>query len=527
MNKTVTANIAGFIFNVEEQAYTILSEYLENIRSKFGDEQEREEIMRDIELRIAELFQNKIDLSKEVINLSDVEEVIALMGTPEDYASAEEEYENAGDTPKTRTTNKKKLFRDPDNAMLFGVCSGLAAYIGIDVLLVRIVFVILGFGGTGIIGYIILLFVIPEAKTTADKLRMRGEPVNVENIKQAFHNSKDDLTRHGKNASNKARKVANKGASAARKFFRIFGKVVGFCLIAFAITMSIILFSLFLGESGIIPLFGDGSIISYNQFMDIIFQNELQGNMMSIGLCLVIGIPILGAMFIGTKLLLGIKGSIKGFSVAATCSWIIGCILCAITGLQLGLEFQDGGSVDYNVELADNTVDTLYLDVSKDIHFSDNISYENGKQLELLKVDQKDILFGYPSLEIRKNEVDTNFSIQLIKESRGATLKQAILKAENLKYDIDTSQSGITFSPYFTSEIDEKWRAQTTTIIVWVPEGKTIHISKNLDRIMSKADNVNEVHSAKMVDHYWTMDTDNLKCLECGEMRSYSVVQNW
>ncbi len=523
MNKTVTANIAGFIFNIEEQAYQSLSTYLENIRANFGDEQERDEIMRDIEMRIAELFQSMINECKQVIIEADVTEVVEVMGQPEDYAT--DDYQEEPE-PVTMKASKKKLFRDPDNAMLFGVCSGLAAYLGIDVLLIRIAFIIFGIGGTGIVAYIVLIFVIPEALTTADKLRMRGEPVNVESIKKAFHKSKDHIEKSGGKVKEKARKVANNGAGAARKFFRIVGKIFGFGLIAFGVTMSIILFSLFLGEGGVIPLIGDGSTISYAQFMDIVFHNQLQGNMMTIGLCMVIGIPILGAIFIGIKLLLGIKGSIKGFTVSAVCGWVIGCILCAVTGLQLGLEFQDQGSVDYKVELPNPATDTLYLDVQEDVHFSNNISYQHGIQIDdLLSTDKENILFGYPALEIRRTDIDTNFSVQLIKESRGITQKQAIVRAENIVYNIDTAANQISFSPYFTSSLADKWRGQNATIVVNVPNGKTVHISKNLDRILHHTEYLHGMNSTKMVDHYWTMEDKSLKCTGCSELRRYELVE--
>jgi phage shock protein PspC (stress-responsive transcriptional regulator) len=525
MNKTVTVNIAGIIFNIEEEAYLILSNYLDSIRSKFHDENERDEILKDIEARIAELFQNKIHPSKEVIINEDVEEIISIMGSPEDYVDEEENQKSQEySTEKTRTRRKRKLFRDVDNGLLTGVCSGFAAYLGIDVLIVRIAFVIFGIAGSGIIAYFVLMFVLPEAKSASDKLKMKGEKINIENIKQTFHSSKEEFKKRRYKAKEKARKVANDGAGAMRKIFKVFGKIFGFGLIAFAITVSIVIFSLFMGDSGLIYLYGDGTFISFTEFIGIVFQNNFQGNLMTAGLCLIIGIPILGALFIGTKLLLGIRGSIKGFSVAAACTWIIGGILCAVVGLQLGLEFKNEGTVDYNVELANNNLDTLYLDVADDLHFSNNISYEHGRRFELLKVADKDIYFGYPTLEIRKSTTDTNFTVQLVKESRGATLKQAIFRAENLKYKVKSTSDKLVLDPYFKSAADQKWRAQTTKVIVWVPVGKTVHLSKNLDRIMSQSDDVMLINDSKRIDQFWTMTKESSNCIGCDQSRLYSIL---
>jgi len=177
MNKTISINISGFVFNIEEQAYETLNTYLNRIRSNFKNEEERDEIMADIESRIAELFQEKITSSKQVIIPNDISEVIEILGHPEDFQS-EEDFEQESDFQNNTDNNNdekqkettKRLFRDPDNASIGGVCSGLGHYLNLDVVIVRIIFVILFVvGGSGFLIYLILLFVIPEAKTTTDK----------------------------------------------------------------------------------------------------------------------------------------------------------------------------------------------------------------------------------------------------------------------------------------------------------------------------------------------------------------------
>ncbi len=194
MKKTLTINVAGLVFNIDEDAYYRLKEYLEKIKVHFSGEKEIDDIMTDIESRIAELLREKINEGKQVIILQDIEEIIKIMGEPHDFGDFEKE-----EKKKTYYRSaSRRIYRDPDNRILGGVCGGLGAYMGIDPIIPRIIFIVAFFGfGIGLLIYLILWIIIPEAKTTAQKIEMRGEPVNVSNIgsfvKEEFENIKDNF----------------------------------------------------------------------------------------------------------------------------------------------------------------------------------------------------------------------------------------------------------------------------------------------------------------------------------------------
>src|SRR5690606_29469587 len=141
MNKTVNINLAGIFFHIDEDAYIKLQRYLEAIKRSFTDSQGRSEIIADIEARIAELFAERMKHDKQVIGTKEVEEVIAIMGQPEDYLVDDEIFE---DQPKQQTTRSasKKLFRDTDNSYIGGVASGLSHYLGIDAIWVRLIWLL-------------------------------------------------------------------------------------------------------------------------------------------------------------------------------------------------------------------------------------------------------------------------------------------------------------------------------------------------------------------------------------------------
>lgn len=194
MKKTISINLGGMVFNIDDDAYTLLKDYLSRVEKHYAPENSSSEILEDIEARMAELFRERMSASKQVITKTDVEQVINILGYPEDFSAeaGDEEYH------RPRRSGTKRIYRDPDNRVLGGVCSGLGAYFNVDPLVFRIIFLVLFFGaGTGLILYIVLWIVIPEAKTTAQKLEMRGEPVNVSNIgkkvKEEFNNVRDKM----------------------------------------------------------------------------------------------------------------------------------------------------------------------------------------------------------------------------------------------------------------------------------------------------------------------------------------------
>ncbi len=198
MNKTVTINISGIIFHIEEEAYEKLSKYLTTIRGYFNKSEGGSEIMSDIEARIAEMLQGKTSAIKQVVLMSDVDFVMDSMGKPEEFAG--ESNENSSTAENTETSYqdsepvKKRLYRDGDSKVIGGVCSGIGNYFDIDAVWLRIALLLMFFfAGTGFLLYLILWIAIPEAKTTAEKLAMKGERADINNISKAVKEEAEHL----------------------------------------------------------------------------------------------------------------------------------------------------------------------------------------------------------------------------------------------------------------------------------------------------------------------------------------------
>jgi len=181
MKITVSINLGGYSFNIDEDAYAELKRYLKNLELHFAVEESSSEILSDIETRMAELFRTKLTNYKQVIDIRDAQEIISILGTPEDIS------DNEGPTVRDKFSSPgyHRMYRDPDHRAIGGVCAGIAAYWDLEIWVVRLIFLALAMMGVGFLIYIILYIVIPEAKTTAEKIAMKGNPVNIHNIKNS------------------------------------------------------------------------------------------------------------------------------------------------------------------------------------------------------------------------------------------------------------------------------------------------------------------------------------------------------
>jgi len=190
MKITVSINLGGYSFNIDEDAYSELKRYLKNLEFHFAGEESSSEILADIEARMSELFRTRLTDFKQVITIDDVHEVIAVMGNPEDISDKE----GPSRKEKFSTPGPHRMYRDPDRRIIGGVCAGMGAYWDIEPWVIRVIFLALALaGGLGFLVYLIFYVVLPEAKTTAQKIEMKGDPVNIHNIKESVKKEFDTV----------------------------------------------------------------------------------------------------------------------------------------------------------------------------------------------------------------------------------------------------------------------------------------------------------------------------------------------
>lgn len=305
MKKTLTVNLGGTVYHIDEDAYRLLDRYLTNLRYCFKKESDVEEIMRDFELRIAEHFSEKLREGYLVITIGDVEEVITQMGKPEELQS-DAGVDETGSPKDKKEPVRKKLFRNPDDKMLGGVASGLAAYLGIDVTLVRVFMLLMFFlpWGSVVFIYIILWVLMPLARTTADKLAMRGERITVENIGRTVTEGFERVCEPASEAMNEpnSRTVWQKAGDLLVDVAGILIKVfLVLCVIVFSPVLFLLILVLFAFAVSMIAMLLGGGAYLYSlipdTWMALASHAPAAVNITSI-ICLIllIGIPLFGVM---------------------------------------------------------------------------------------------------------------------------------------------------------------------------------------------------------------------------------------
>jgi phage shock protein PspC (stress-responsive transcriptional regulator) len=231
MNEVMKIHLGRQAFTISVDAHHILKRYLDAIQEQVDDK----EVVGEIELRMAELLLEHGLNSNKVILPSDVAFLKEQLGNPTDFKDDSDEKVSSENKP----SDGKRLFRDTDSAILAGVAAGLAKYFGIDVLLVRLLFVVLVFVtfGWGILLYVVLWLLVPEAKTSSDRLLMAGKSVTVNSLKEVVENADVKGAAHRANA---------RLAGPINAFFRLVLKLIGLIIIVSGLS---ILFGLLTGET--------------------------------------------------------------------------------------------------------------------------------------------------------------------------------------------------------------------------------------------------------------------------------------
>lgn len=192
MKKTINVAIGGCSFTIDEDAYNTLNDYLERFRKALNDTSTSADVMDELEGRIADLLKGKLG-GREVVDNRMTQEVIAGLGFPQGYnpqadEQADEQTDGQASQTEAQTSYERpvrKLFRDTDDRKIAGVCSGLALFLGVDVTLMRVLFLVaLICGSAGFWIYLVIWIAAPEARTAAEKCELRGIPATAENIRR-------------------------------------------------------------------------------------------------------------------------------------------------------------------------------------------------------------------------------------------------------------------------------------------------------------------------------------------------------
>jgi phage shock protein PspC (stress-responsive transcriptional regulator) len=519
MNKTVNINLGGMFFHIDEDAYQKLTRYFDAIKRSLSNSSGHDEIIKDIEMRVSELLTDKQKSDKHVIGLKDVDEVIAVMGQPEDYI-IEDELKEAQTNNNASNRRSKKLYRDKEKGMIGGVASGLGHYFGIDAVWIRIVLILLVFAGfgTGILAYIILWVVTPEAITTSEKLEMTGEPVNISNIekkvREEFENVSGklknvDYDKYGNQIKTGASKLGNSFGDFIMSVFKVFAKFLGIILIisGFAVLISLFIAVFTLGSSSFIDVPWQGFIEAGN-FTDY--------PIWSFGLLMffAVGIPFFFLILLGFKLLtpnLKSIGNIAKYTLLAI--WLIAIAILISIGVKQASEIAyDGKTVQkQTINLMPN--DTLYVKFKYNEYYTDDINDRDEFKFVQDSANHELIYSNNVSLRILHTDEKLPY-IQIEKTAKGKSFQDAKQRAEKINYGVKIEGNHLILDNYILTEVSNKFRGQEIELSLYLPEGTLLKPDASVENYDRSDDEFFNMHYSS--DNYvYKVESSQIKCLNC------------
>ncbi len=517
MNKTVNINLGGMFFHIDEDAYQKLTRYFDAIKRSLSNSTGQDEIIKDIEMRIAELISEKHSSDKQVINVAELDEIIAVMGQPEDYrieGDAEPEPINYTATPG----RPRKLYRDKDGAMVGGVLAGLGHYFGIDKVWLRIILLVLFFcWGIGLLAYIILWIVMPEAITTAEKLEMRGEPVTIANIERKVREEVETLSQKYRTVSydkmgNEIRtgvgRAANNAGDAITRVLRILAKIFGAIIVFWAgITLIGMLIALF--------TFGSSSFIEvpWQNYVDALNYTNLPLFVVALLFFFAVGIPFFILLILGLKLVvrnLRSLGSIVKYALLAV--WLISVGILITVGIRQATEVSSEGKTVMKQELALNPGDTVKIRFRYNDYFAKDVDSHYDFQFTQDEAGKELIYSNNVQFTILK-AVGTKPYIQIEKQAHGKTLAEARKRSEKINYTFEVQGNQVILDNYLVTDIANKYRDQRVEIFLYLPEGMLIKPDSSVQDYDASDDGFFNLHYSG--DYLYKVGANQVKCLDC------------
>ena len=459
--------------------------------------------------------------------MKEVDELIAIMGQPEDYHIDEEIFEDgpaAG--PQPRRSRVKKLYRDMDRKYIGGVCAGLEYYLGLDALWIRLIFLLLAVfaGGFGLIAYVILWILVPEAATTAQKLDMTGEPVNISNIerkvKEGFDEVADkvrsvDYDRVGDQVKQTGKSFFDTLGDIILFLFKIFGKFIGILLIIIGASTLIGLF---------IALFSVGIIDAIHipglDLIGMINYTDTPVWIVSLLTFFAVGIPFFFLLYLGLKILVtNLKsiGNIAKFSLLGL--WLISIITLAVLGIKQASAHAYTGSVTERDTISMNAAPDTLMIRFRDSEFGDgNGAVIGGMEIRYDTSDEPVLYSDDILMDIRKAD-DSLLSIRVRKDADGSSYVNARERAGKINYSYALSGNTLSLDDHFTTDVKNKIRDQEIRLTVFVPEGTVLEFNSNARDYMGRRTRFEEdMYRKRTVNYTWQMQADGmLNCLNCPE----------
>ena len=468
MKKVIKVSIGNIAFTLEEDGYNLVKRYLDNISDHYYAKQNGNEIIEGIEERMAELIMERCG-SNTVVSQAIIEEVISILGRPVDF-------DETDDNDRART--RRRLYRDADNRILGGVCSGIAAYFNMDVVPVRIAFVVLLliFSSIGwasfmrmgdfhipsaefmVLVYIVLWVIIPKARTVEQRYAMHGETVDLSNIQES-------VRRGAQQVGTGIRRASREGSAIASGLGRFIVSFIGIIFIIIAVTGLITLSFLFLG----VEIFHGVFPFEVFDYIELGVWNPIYIKVLMIATLM---LPMIGILYAGIQMLFNFRSPRWRPGLVIFLLWLVSLIFLAALSVRASRPYWDNS--EYSEEFTMNqAIDTLYIDMKSNSPVPDSrVFFDAGRRnYNLLWIDgprKNRTITVYPSIVIRRN-YDTEKKISFRSFAFSYNHAEAYIKAESIIPPFSLTDSLLTIHPEIYSR-GNRWDGTHNKIYLYVPE---------------------------------------------------------
>ncbi|MFV0179406.1 PspC domain-containing protein [Empedobacter falsenii] len=482
MDKTVSISIGGFSFVLDEIAYNKLKTYLQDVKTSLRGTEGIEDIIEDVEIRIAELFRERLKF-REVVNEDDINFVIATMGHPDQYKVEDEEGETTSSTNSSYTsssnnqsyggqqTGAKRLYRDPDDTIVTGLSAGLAHYMGVDPWFVRAIWLVLLVLGVATLGvsfwlvvfcYFILLIFVPKAKTTSEKLQMYGQPANIDTLKKNVEQASETVVSGGKELSNKLGGV-----------FGVFGRLllwfIGFIILSSGIGLIVAGFFFFFTTWTEMPTELFGYLVE-EEWMSM--AAKIFGGILMV-------IPGVLLTILGVKCFWNRVKVSKAVIFGAIALWFVA--LFAIIGISVSTASKFRNSVEMTQEksyvIPSDTLQVYFRENNEG-----NLKFKTFNDLDQLIDGDGNLIIPIDDIFEIEESTDDKLHIQVTYSSKGGSKEEAKRNLEAIRYNYELNGNKLYLDEFIKIPKDGKFRNQTVDIKLYIPKNKLIH-TNNTDRM--------------------------------------------
>ena len=503
MKKTLNINIGNSIVHIEEDAYENLTVYLNEVKFHFARNADNFEIVTDIENRIAEMFADILSThQKQVIDIKDVQSVTTQMGSVKDFESdeAEEEYASA-----TNFGQVKKLYRDTDQAIVAGVCAGLAHYMDIEERWIRLIAILtVLLGGSGVLAYIVLWVMIPKAESRSEKMAMRGEEANLKGFANSYL---QPFVQHSRGFLAEAFDLLGRFLQGTGKIiFKAFAIIIIVC-------SSLTLISLIICVVALLGVW-DSEVIHNFPFNVI---NEEYFSVATLGALLTTGIPVLALILFSVRVAFSNRPINKTFSFVLLIFWLTGLGISIYYTAKITSQFKENAEFAQTLDLKPYDGYTLVIERARFFTKEDSLQYHldsgnyKGRKILTNRFDDYNMPRNV-SLGIEKSE-DGKITLSQNYSSQGFTFEDALKNAQNiLPYGFLQQDSLLTFSPVLQLKRAANWRNQEVAMVLKIPVGTKLNINREFSRYLSLYGYWDCEHEDSNEFTQLIMTTDGIKC---------------